>query len=111
MGLDFVALFLDDAPQLALHRLESVVDYFAQRRVGAVVHALFVGHQFVARRHGDVDPDPEGISFLMGVVRLLNGNVAAVDVVAEFFEARCFLKNELIDVVGFGDTAIGDVDR
>ena len=46
----------------------------------------------------------------MGVVRLLDGNVATVDVVAEFFQARRFFHDELIDVVGFRDAAIGDVN-
>ena len=99
----FVPLFLDDASQLALHGLERVVDHFGERRVGAVVHSLFVGDQFVPGRNGDVDPDPERISFLMGVVRLLDGNVAAVDVVAEFLEARRLIHDELINVVGFHD--------
>ena len=62
-------------------------------------------------RDGDVDPDPERISFLMGVVRLLDGHVATVDVVAEFFKTRRFLHDELIDIVGFCDAAVGDFDR
>jgi hypothetical protein len=64
----------------------------------------------VAGRHRYIDPDPKGISFLMSVVRLLDGNVAAVDVIAEFFQARRFLQDELIDLVGFSDAAVGDVD-
>jgi hypothetical protein len=42
---------------------------------------------------------------------LLDGDVTPVDVVAEFFQARCFIQHELIDVVGFLDAAVGDVDR
>lgn len=110
MGLYFVALLLHDAAQLALHGFESVVDHLGERRERAVVDTLFVRDELMSRRNGNVDPDPKRISFLMGVIRLLDGNVAAVDVVAEFFEARCFIENELIDVVGFGDAAVGDVD-
>ena len=46
----------------------------------------------------------------MGVVRLFDGDVAAVDVVAEFLKARRFLENELIDRLGFIDAAVSDVD-
>ena len=111
MGLNFVALLFDDAAKFALHGFERVMDDFLERFVSAVIHLPFIGHKLVPRRHGHVDADAEWVSFLMGVVRLLDGNVAAVDVVAKLFKARCFLKNELIDVVGFGDTAVGDIDR
>ena len=110
VSFDFVPLFFDDPAQLALHGFESVVNHFGERSVGAVIHSLFVGHQFVAGRNGDVDSDPKGISFLMGMVRLFDRNVAAIDVIAEFFQARRFLEDKLIDVVGFRDAAIGDVD-
>ena len=46
----------------------------------------------------------------MRVIRLLDGDVTSVDVVAEFFEAGRFFQNELIDLFGFLDAAIGDVD-
>jgi hypothetical protein len=105
-----MALFLDDAAQLALHGFEGVVDHFGERGVGAVVHSLFLGHDFMSRRDGDVDPDPKRISLLVGVVRLLDSDVASVDVVAEFFEARCFFKDDLVDGVGFIDAPVTDVD-
>jgi len=111
VGFNFVALLLDNASQLALHGLEGIVDHFRERGVGAIVHPSFIGDQFVAGRHGDIDPDPIGISLLMGVVRLLDGDVATVDVIAEFFQARRFLKDDLVDGVGFIDAPVGDVDR
>ena len=43
--------------QLPLHRFESVVDYFGQSGVRAVIHLLFIRDQFVARRDRDIDPD------------------------------------------------------
>jgi hypothetical protein len=46
----------------------------------------------------------------MRVVGLLDGDVATVDVVAEFFQARCFFENDLIDGVGFFDAPVTDVD-
>ena len=81
-----------------------------ERRVRAVVHASFIGDQLMTGRDGDIDPDPVGISFLMSVVRLLNGDVATVDVVAEFFQARGFLEDDLVDGVGFIDAPVSDVD-
>ena len=48
--------------QLPLHRLERVVDNFGERRVRAVIHLLFIGDEFVARRDGDIDADPELVS-------------------------------------------------
>jgi hypothetical protein len=106
----FVALLLDDAAQLALHSFEGVVDHFGEWCVGAVVRSSFIGDQFVARRDSDIDPDPEGVSLLMGMVRLFNGDVATVDVVAEFFQARRFLEDDLVDGVGFVDAPVSDVD-
>ena len=110
VGLYFVALFLHDPAQLALHGLEGVVDHFGERGVGAVVDAFFVGDQFVARRHGHVDPNAKRIAFLMSVIWLLDCHVASVDVIAELFESRRFIHDELIDLVGFVDAAVGDVD-
>jgi len=37
-------------------------------------------------------------------------NVAPVDVIAEFLEARRFFENELVYRLGFIDAAVGDVD-
>ena len=95
--------------QLPLHRFESVVDDFLQRGVGAVVHLLFVGDEFVARRHGDIDAHPELVSFVMRMIGLLDGHVTPVDVIAEFFEPRRFFENELIDRLRLLDPTIGNV--
>ena len=48
-------LLVHDAPQLALHRFERVVDHFVERLVRAVVRLPFIGDQLVAARHGHVD--------------------------------------------------------
>jgi hypothetical protein len=64
----------------------------------------------VAGRNGDIEADPERVSFLMRVVWLLDDHVATVDVVAEFFEASRFFEDELVDGVRFIDAAVGDVD-
>ena len=64
----------------------------------------------MAGRDGDIDPDTVGVSFLMGVVRLFDRDVATVDVVAEFFQARRFLEDDLVDGVGFIDAPVSDVD-
>jgi len=105
-----VVLRVDQSPQFPLHCLESVVDYLCKGRMGTVVHAFLIGDQFVARRHSHVDPNAERIAFLMGMVRLLDRNVASVDVIAEFFQAGGLAQDELIDLVGFIDAAVGDVN-
>ena len=56
-------LLLHEVAQLAFHRLERVVDDFGQRGVGAVVHLLFVGDEFVTRRNGDIDAHSKLVSF------------------------------------------------
>ncbi len=82
------ALFFDEVAQLALHRLERVVNDLVERLVRAVVHLFFVAHQLVTRSHRDIDPATIRITFVMSMVRLLDRDIASVDVVAEFLEAR-----------------------
>lgn len=96
--------------QLPFHRFESVVDNFGQRGVRAVVHLLFVGDEFVARRHGDIDTHSKLVSFVMRMIGLLDCNVTSIDVIAEFFEPSRFLQNKLVDLLGLLDPAIGNVD-
>src|SRR5439155_23778430 len=92
-------LLLNKMAQLALHRLEGVVDDFGQRLVRAVVHWFFVGHQFVPARNGDIDANAELISFVMRMVRLLDRHVAAVNVIAKLFQPRRNIQIEV--VVGY----------
>ena len=47
----------------------------------------------------------------MGVIGLLDGYVAAVDVIAKFFESRCIIQNEVVDLVGFFQTPVRDLNR
>jgi hypothetical protein len=47
----------------------------------------------------------------MSVVRLLDRDVATVDVVTKFFQPSRVLQNEIIDVVRFFQAAIGNVNR
>ncbi len=89
----FPALFLHEMAQLPLHRLEGVMHDFAQRVVRAVVVLFFLSDKLVTRRHRDIDPDAKGISLLMGVIWLLDGNVTTVDVIAEFVETRGVTEN------------------
>src|SRR6478672_1215908 len=49
-------LFCHELFEQALHRLEGVVDHFAQWLVHFVCGRLFIGHQLVTGGHGDVDP-------------------------------------------------------
>jgi hypothetical protein len=47
----------------------------------------------------------------MGVIGLLDGDIAAVDVVAKFFQTRCIIQNESVDLVRFFQTPISDSHR
>ena len=87
MGLDFASLLLHNAPQLALHRFESVVDDFFDRFVGAVIHLPFISDKFVAWRHGHVDPAPVWVPFVMVVICLLDCDIAAVNVITKSLES------------------------
>jgi hypothetical protein len=97
-------------PQLALHRFECVVDDFVERFVRAVVLLFLVGYQLVPARDGHIDTDPKLVSFMMRVVRLLDGHVAAIDVVAESLEPRCVIENEIVDLVGFLQAPVSDLN-
>jgi hypothetical protein len=105
------SLFVYDAAQFALHRFERVVDHLVERLVRAIVHLPFVSDQLVAPRHSHVDSASEGISFLMCVIGLFNGHIAAVDVIAKFLESRCIIQNEIVDLVRLFQTPIRDLNR
>jgi hypothetical protein len=104
-------LFVNYAAQLPFHRFESVVDYFVERFVRAVVHLLFIGNEFVTTRNGHIDTTTVRISFLVRVIGLLNGDVAAVDVIAKSFQPRCIIQNESVDLARFFQTPISDFNR
>lgn len=77
----------------------------------AIIHLLFIGHQFVSRRHGQVDTAPIRISFLVSVIGLLNGNIAAVDVIAKPFESCCIIEDDSVNLVRFLQTPIRYLNR
>ena len=110
MRFHFVPLLIDDTPQFALHRFECVVDDFGERFVRAVVSLLFISHELVTRRNRHINAATIRISFLMGVIWLLDGDVAAIDVIAKSFQPRRVLQNEIVDVVRFFEAAISDLD-
>jgi hypothetical protein len=103
-----VALFLDERLELALHRLEGVVDYFGQRLVHFVRRRFLIRDQFVAGRDGDIDPDAEWIPGMLRMVGMLNHHVAPADVIAKAIEARGFAANEFVDLVRFLDPPVRD---
>ena len=107
----FASLLVHDTTQFAFHRFERVMNHFVERLVRAVVRLPFVGDQFVAPRHGHIDAAPVWITFLMGVIGLLDGHITAVDVVAKFFEPRGVIQNEVVDLVRFFQTPIRYVNR
>jgi len=67
--------------------------------------------QLMATRHGHVDAAPVRISLVMCVISLLDGYVAAIDVVAKFFESRRIIQNKVVDLVGFFQTPVRDLNR
>ena len=99
-------LFVNYAAQLPLHRFESVMDNFVERLVRAVVLLLFIGHEFVTARNGHIDATTVRISFLVGVIGLLDGDIAAVDVITKSLESCCIIQNESVDLVRFFQTPI-----
>jgi hypothetical protein len=109
VGFDVAPLFVYDAAQLALHNLEGVVHHFCQRIVCAVIDLFFFGHQLVTGRNGDVDSHPVLVSFFMGVIGLLNGDVAPADVIAEFVQPLGLLQHHLFDAEGFFQATIRDL--
>jgi hypothetical protein len=72
----------------------------------AVVHLPFIGDKLVAPGDSHIDAAPVRITFMMGVIGLLDGDIAAVNVVAKFFESRGILQNEIVDLVRFFQTPI-----
>ncbi len=108
---DVAPLLVHDPAQFALHCFERVVDHFVERLVRAIVHLPFVSNQLMATRHRHIDAATVWITFLMCVIGLFNGHVAAVDVVAKFFEPRCIIQNEIVDLVRLFQTPIRDLNR
>ena len=107
----FAPLFFDNATQLPFHRFESVMDNLVERLVRAVVLLLFIGHEFVTARNGYVDATTVRVSLLVGVIGLLDGHIAAVNVVAKFFQPRGFFEHEIVNLIGFLQTPITDFNR
>lgn len=67
---------------------------------------LFIRDQLVTRRNGYIDPHPEWIARMLGVIRMFDHDVATADVIAEPIQTRGFITNELVELVRFLDTAI-----
>ena len=111
VGFDFAPLLFHNATQLTLHGSKSVVDDFFERFVSAVIHLPFIGHKLVARRHRHVDPASVWVPFLMGVIGLLDSDIAAVDVITKSLESFCIIQNEIVDMVGFFQTPIRYLNR
>jgi hypothetical protein len=108
---DVAPLLFHNATQLALHGFERVMDDFFERFVSAVIHLPFIGHKLMARRHGHVDPASVWVPFLMGVIGLLDSDIAAVDVITKSLESFCIIQNEIVDLVRFFQTPIRYLNR
>ena len=111
MGFDVVPLLFHNATQFALHRFKGVVDNFLERFVSTVIHLPFIGHKLVPRRYGHVDATPVWIAFVMGVIGLLDCDIAAVNVITKSLESFCIIQNEIVDLVRFFQTPIRYLNR
>ena len=85
-------------------------DFFEQF-VRAVIHLCFIGDKLVARCHGHVDSAPVWIPFVMGVIGLLDSDIATVDVITKSLESFCIVQNEIVDMVRFFQTPIRYLNR
>ena len=92
-------LFCHELFEQALHRLEGVVDHFAQWLVHVVCYRLFICHQLVAGRDGNVDPYPERIAGTLRVIWMFDDDVAPADVIAEAIKPRGLAANQFIELV------------
>ncbi len=111
MRFDVASLLVHDTAQLALHCFESIVNHFVERLVCAIVHLPFIGDELVATRHSHIDTASVRITFVMGVIGLLDGHIAAIDVVAKFVEPCSIFQNETVDLVRFFQTPVRDLNR
>jgi len=102
-------LLVHHPAQFAFHYLERVVYHLRQRLVRAVIDLFFFRDQFVSGRDGDINPDPELVSFFVSMIRLLDRNVAPADVIAKFVQPGRFLQHQLFDSQGFFQAAVSDV--
>jgi hypothetical protein len=103
---DYAPLLVHDSAQFALHGFECIVDDFFERLVGAVIHLHLIRNELVPRCHGYVDTAPIRISFLVSMIGLLDGHIAAVDVIAKFLESCRIIQNETVNLLRFFDTPI-----
>jgi hypothetical protein len=113
IGVSFylVPLLIDYTPQFALHRFEGIVNRLVQRLMRTIIHLLLFRDQLVPRRYRHIDSDPVSISFLMSVIRLFDRYVAAIDMVAKLLQPRRIFQNQVVDFIGFFQTAIRDLNR
>lgn len=111
MGFDDPPLLVYNPTQLALHGLEGIVDHFLKRFVGTVIHLPFIGYEFMARRHGHIDPTPVWISLVMIVICLLDRDIAAVDVVTKSLKPCGIFQNEIVDLIRFFQTPVRYLNR
>ena len=102
-------LLVHHPAQFPFHDLEGVVHHFCQRIVRSIIDLFFFCHELMTGREGHINPDPILVSLFVGVVRLLNSNIAPADMITEFVQARRFLQHHLFDSEGFLQAAISDV--
>src|SRR6059058_1157495 len=79
--------------------------------MSAVIHLVFVCDQLVTWRNGHINTAPVRVSFLVGVIGLLDGDIAAVDVIAKFLESCGIIQNEIVNLVRFLQTPIQYLNR
>jgi len=71
---------------------------------------FLIHHQLVTGRHCEIDADSKWIARVLGLVGLLNDDVATADMIAKAVETRGFAPNDFVELVGFLDSPIRDAN-
>jgi hypothetical protein len=76
----------------------------------AVIRLFFLGHELVALGDRHVNSHAIRISLVMRVIRLLDRDITAIDVITKLFQSLSIILDEVINVFSLIQSAIGNVD-
>jgi hypothetical protein len=76
-----------------------------------VLRLPLVGDKLVAGWNCDVDANTERIARALLMVRLLNRDIAATDMIAKPIQARRFRADQMVKFLGLLDTAVRYFER
>ena len=70
-----------------------------------------IRHELVVRRHRQIDPHAERTARTLLLVRLFHRDIATRDVITKLIEPRGLGADQVVNFIGFLDTAVRDFDR